>query len=187
MAYTALQARTYTLESGKWSDLYADSCIDADVEVIVAGTVILDMPIIIEGTLTIEDQAMLMGLERISITETGRLCNEGVIMANCLYNKGTIQSKHALSVIDKVSNIGTIDNGDLMVAGKSIDIGQNAITNGKGNYMTNDLILEPNTEIPQTKIRYAGQLTKVEEDYSADPSKWEDGEKAPTSPLIPPK
>lgn len=128
--WSTTAAKTYTLTSGKWSDLYADTCIDENIEVRITGTVILDRPIMIEGTLTIENRAMLIGLERIRITETGRLCNDSVIMADCPNNKGTIQSNNALSVIDNVNNAGTINNGDLMVAGKSIDIGQNAITNG---------------------------------------------------------
>lgn len=181
------KANTYTLTSGKWSEIYDDSCVDEGIEVRITGTVILDRPIMIEGTLTIEDKAMLIGLERITITESGRLCNEGVIMAERLSNKGTVQSKHAISFIDDVSNSGTIDNGDLMIAGKSIDIGKQSNITGPGSYITNDLKVEENDEAIKPNIRYAGRLTKTEDSDIADPSKWEDGDKAPTGSQTPPK
>ena len=91
-------AKTYILESGKWTDAkvwgnqYPGTTIKAGDVVIIKGQVVLTTPVTIEGTLQVEKGAYMVGMQTLLIAETGKFVNNGNTVMKGIVNEGTINN-----------------------------------------------------------------------------------------------
>lgn len=91
-----VQAKTYTIGSGKWSDprvwgsQYPGSTIKAGDVVIITGQVTLTTPIVVEGILRIEKGGSMAGMKDLTIAKSGRLINNGSTVVRRIVNEGSI-------------------------------------------------------------------------------------------------
>lgn len=140
-------AKTYILCSGKWTDKavwnndYPGTTIKANDVVIIIGDVIVNVNIIIEGTLQIEKGAKLIGIKDLSISRTGKLINNGSTAMRCITNEGYISNNLLLEGISELANYGNIENNSLAISGTDFpNIG--GMANGKaGIYIANSSVL----------------------------------------------
>ena len=77
------QRKTYTLNSGKWSDAcvwngeYIGSTIKADDVVIITGQITMNTSLVVEGTLQVEHGAGMVGMKDLVVAKGGKFINNG--------------------------------------------------------------------------------------------------------------
>src|SRR5580704_2630246 len=119
----SLYAKTYTLTSGKWTDqeLWGDNYPGAIIKsgdiVIVTGSVVINIPVTIEGTLQIEKGASMLGNKDLIISRNGTFINNGNTVMEHIVNEGTIMNSMSMDAINNIDNTGHINNTSNMVAG----------------------------------------------------------------------
>ncbi len=115
-------AKTYILESGKWTDAkvwnnqYPGTTIHADDVVIIRGQVVLTTPIVIEGTLEVEKGAYMVGMQTLLISKSGMFINNGNTVMKGIVNEGTINNNLIMEAKADADNLGIIDNNNLISA-----------------------------------------------------------------------
>ena len=116
-------AKTYILESGKWTDArvwnnqYPGTTIGPNDVVIIKGQVVLTTPITIEGTLEVEKGAYMVGMQTLLISKTGRFVNNGNTVTKQIVNEGSINNNLIIETKADADNLGTINNNNLLSAG----------------------------------------------------------------------
>ena len=122
---TAIQAKTYTICSGKWSDpcLWPDQSIGSTIKagdiVIITGQVTLTTPLLVEGTLEIEKGATLIGSKDITIAKGGVLVNNGSTVVRRIVNEGSVSNNLFMESTADIENRSCMENNSTVVAGNN--------------------------------------------------------------------
>ena len=122
IAVNFASAKTYIIESGKWTDAktwnnqYPGTTIHADDVVIIKGQVVLTTPIVIEGTLQVEKGAYMVGMQTLLISKSGKFINNGNTVMKGIVNEGTINNNLIIEAKADADNLGSIDNNNLISA-----------------------------------------------------------------------
>jgi hypothetical protein len=141
-----VNAKTYTLGSGKWNDAntwngeYAGNTIKADDVVIVSGQVTVTNPIIIEGTLKVEKGASFVGMKDLLIAKSGTFINNGNTVLKRIINEGTIKNNLMMEAMLDIENKGLIDNNNNVVAGNNLHHYAGTAKGNGGAYFINNTI-----------------------------------------------
>lgn len=137
-------AKTYTLTSGKWTDVgawinqYPGSTIKTDDIVVITGQVTVNTGIVVEGTLQVEKGASMVGMKDLVILKSGRFVNNGNTVMKSISNEGSIQNNLIMESMMDFDNHGNIGNNNCVVGGNNFNnFGGDA--NGKnGAYFINN-------------------------------------------------
>jgi hypothetical protein len=139
------QAKTYTLGSGKWTDAkvwnngYPGTTIKTDDIVIITGQVTMNTRIVVEGNLTVNKGAFMLGMKDLVISKSGTFVNNGNTVMNRIVNEGTIDNNLLMEAMSDVDNKGLIENNNNLVAGGNFaNFGGNAKGNPGGAYFVNN-------------------------------------------------
>jgi hypothetical protein len=124
---TAIQAKTYTIGSGKWSDpcSWSDQSIGTTIKagdiVIITGQVTLTTPLLVEGTLEIEKGATLLGAKDITIANGGLMVNNGSTVVRRIVNEGSVSNNLFMETTAGIENRSSLENNSTVVAGNNFD------------------------------------------------------------------
>ena len=127
MFTTIAQAKIYTLSSGKWSDSciwsenYAGATIKAGDVVIVTGQVVLNVHLVVEGTLRIEKGATLLGAKDITIAQSGVFVNNGSTIVGRIMNEGAVSNNLFMETKADIQNCSMMENYNAIVAGNNFE------------------------------------------------------------------
>jgi len=142
--FSAANAKTYTVGSGKWSDAsvwggqYIGSTIGAGDVVIITGQMTMNTSIVVEGTLQVEKGAGMVGMKDLVVAKNGTFVNNGNTVMKRIVNEGTINNNLIMEAMMDIDNKGAIANNNNMVAGNNLNnFGGNAAGNG-GVYFVNN-------------------------------------------------
>jgi hypothetical protein len=122
------------LQSGRWSELYAQNVVNAGTHIIITGNVTLDSPILIEGSIEISKGATFSGFKSLYITSSGILKNEGSIVLKSLLNTGQIINNGIIDLMYDLENEGTLQNNHLINCARSFYCNSGALTGGNSQY-----------------------------------------------------
>ncbi|MCS6935515.1 MAG: hypothetical protein NZM35_10260 [Chitinophagales bacterium] len=142
----SLQAKTYVINSGKWSDAkvwnneYIGTTIKAEDVVIVAGHVTVNVNITVEGTLQIEKGASFVGMKDLTIAKGGKLINNGNTTMKSIINEGSITNNMILEAMYDVQNRSQILNNNNLVAGNNLNLISGNAGGNNGAYFANNSI-----------------------------------------------
>ena len=144
--FSTVNAKTYTVGSGKWSDAsvwggqYIGSVIKADDVVIVTGQMTMNTSIVVEGTLTVEKGAGMIGMKDLVVAKTGKFVNNGNTVMKRIVNEGSISNNLIMEAMMDIDNKGAIENNNNMVAGNNFDnFGGNAAGKGGAYFVNNNV------------------------------------------------
>ena len=144
--FSTVNAKTYTVGSGKWSDAsvwggqYIGSVIKADDVVIVTGQMTMNTSIVVEGTLTVEKGAGMIGMKDLVVARTGKFVNNGNTVMKRIVNEGSISNNLIMEAMMDIDNKGAIENNNNMVAGNNFDnFGGNAAGKGGAYFVNNNV------------------------------------------------
>ncbi len=153
MIIAGANAKTYTIGSGKWSDVtvwngqYIGNTIGANDVVIVTGQLTLTTNIVVEGTLQVEKGAGLVGMQELVVARNGKFVNNGNTVAKRIINEGQISNNLIMEAIYDIDNKGAIDNNNNMVAGNNFyNFGGNAAGNGGAYFVNNNISNSPSAK-----------------------------------------
>ncbi|HWB62720.1 MAG TPA: hypothetical protein VG603_04345 [Chitinophagales bacterium] len=144
---TSATAKTYTVNSGKWTDAtvwgnqYPGTTITANDVVIITGQVTMNTGIVVEGTLKVEKGAAMVGMKDLVISKNGKFENNGNTVMNRIINEGTINNNLIMEAMSDIENKGKIENNNNMVAGNNFDNYDGNATGTQGAYFINNTIL----------------------------------------------
>jgi hypothetical protein len=146
IAFTAINAKTYTLTSGKWSDAaiwggqYIGNKISANDVVIVTGQITMNTSIVVEGTLQVEKGGGMVGNKDLVVAKTGKFVNNGNTVMNRIVNEGSISNNQILEAMNNIDNSGAIANNSNIVAGNNYSsYGGHADGNGGAYFVNNNI------------------------------------------------
>lgn len=146
LTISAAFAKTYTIASGKWTDItawnndYPGNTINANDMVIITGQVTVNTNIVVEGTLTVEKGAGMVGMKDLVVSKNGKFINKGNTVMKNIMNEGFINNALIMEAMINVENHGTISNDNNLVAGNNFaNYAGNALGNG-GSYFVNNTI-----------------------------------------------
>jgi hypothetical protein len=146
-------AKTYTLASGKWTDAkiwnndYPGTTIKANDVVIITGQVTMNAGIVVEGTLTVNKGAFMVGMKDLVISKSGTFVNNGNTVMNRIVNEGTINNNLFMEAMNDVDNKGAIQNNNNMLAGNNFDnFGGKANGTGGAYYVNNHVFTSPSSK-----------------------------------------
>lgn len=144
--FSAANAKTYTLGSGKWSDAsvwggqYIGSTIGAGDVVIITGQMTMNTSIVVEGTLQVEKGAGMVGMKDLVVAKNGTFVNNGNTVMKRIVNEGTINNNLIMEAMMDIDNKGAIANNNNMVAGNNLNnFGGNAAGNGGAYFVNNNV------------------------------------------------
>lgn len=165
------EAKTYTLGSGKWTDAkiwnnqYPGTTIKNDDVVIITGQVTMNTGVVIEGTLTVEKGAFMVGMTDLVISKSGRFVNNGNTVMKRIINEGTIDNNLVMESMNDVDNKGLIENNNNMVAGNNFDnYGGNAKGNGGAYFVNNNILTSPSSNFGvHVNVFYGNELAAAKE------------------------
>ena len=147
------EAKTYTLGSGKWTDAkvwnndYPGATIKADDIVIITGQVTVNTRIVVEGTLTVNKGAFMVGMKDLVISKSGKFVNNGNTVMNRIVNEGSISNNLLMEAMNDVDNKGTIENNNNMVTGNNFEnFGGAANGTGGAYYVNNHVFASPSAK-----------------------------------------
>ena len=150
LTVTAIQAKTYTVSSGKWTDAaawngdYAGTTIKEGDVVIIAGNVTMNTNVIVAGTVKIQKGASMVGMKDMVVTKTGMFVNHGNTVMKSIVNEGTINNNLILETMVNFENKGIIGNDNSIIAGNNIHLYDgNAAGNGGTYFANNSVISSP--------------------------------------------
>lgn len=144
LIFSAVEAKTYTVGSGKWSDVtlwdgeYIGTVIGVNDVVIVTGQLAMNTSIIVEGTLQIEKGAGMVGMKDLVVARTGKFVNNGNTVMKRIVNEGTINNNLIMEAMLDIDNKGNIDNNNNMVAGNNLNSFSGNTTGNGGAYFVNN-------------------------------------------------
>lgn len=139
-------AKTYILDSGKWTDAkvwnnqYPGTTIGADDVVIIRGQIVLTTPITIEGTLKVEKGAYMIGMQTLLIAKTGTFVNNGNTVMKSIVNEGNLDNNLIIEAKADADNLGTIDNNNLFSANHDFNNLRGSAIGKGGLYIADDSI-----------------------------------------------
>jgi hypothetical protein len=150
----AVQAKTYTLNSGKWNDPktwgddYAGPVIKAGDVVIIKGHVTLNIPLVVEGTLQVEKGASLVGMKDLYVAKQGTFVNRGNTVVRTLSNEGTVHNYLCMEAMNNIGTSGSMENNSYMLAGNDFtSTGGNASGRGGRIYANNEASVSASTQM----------------------------------------
>lgn len=163
---TAAEAKTYTVNSGKWTDAaawngeYAGTTIKEGDVVIIAGNVTMNTNVVIEGTVKIEKGASMVGMKDMVVTKTGMLVNNGNTVMKTIVNEGIISNNLILETMVNFENKGIVGNDNSIVAGNNIHLYDgNAAGNGGTYFANNNVVTSPAAVVgSDVKVLYGNVL-----------------------------
>ena len=152
-------AKTYTLASGKWTDAkiwnnnYPGTTIKAEDIVIIKGQVTMNTGIIVEGSLTVDKGAFMVGMKDLVISKSGKFVNNGNTVMNRIVNEGTINNNLIMEAMTDVDNKGLIENNNNMVAGNNLEnFGGTAKGTNGAYFVNNNLFTSPRQPTNNQKL-----------------------------------
>ncbi len=152
--FNGLQAKTYTIGSGKWTDPrlweneYIGSTIKAGDVVIIKGHVTLTTPLIVEGTLQVEKGASIMGMKDLNVAQSGHFANSGITVVRNIVNEGSIRNNCVMEAMTNIQNNSVIENNHNMLAGNNFkSAGGNAYGRGGRIYANNSASVSASTDL----------------------------------------
>ncbi len=167
--FTAANAKTYVVGSGKWSDAsvwggqYIGSVIKADDVVIITGNITMNTSIVVEGTLQVEKGAGMIGMKDLVVAKTGKFVNFGNTVMKRIINEGTISNNLSLEAVMDIDNKGTIDNNNQVVTGNNFNnFGGNA-AGANGIYFINNVMnASPASQFGSSTKVFTGNLIETQ-------------------------
>ena len=143
-------AKTYTVSSGKWTDKkiwnneYPGTTIKADDVVIITGQVTMNEGIVVEGTVTVEKGACMIGMKDLVILKSGKFINNGNTVMKRIVNEGSIDNNLIMEAMMDIDNKGNIGNNNNMVAGNNFEnFGGKAAGNSGAYFIENSVYTSP--------------------------------------------
>ena len=163
-------AKTYTLGSGKWTDAkvwnndYPGTTIKSDDVVVITGQVTMNAGIVVEGTLTVDKGAFMVGMKDLVISKTGRFVNNGNTVMKRIVNEGTIHNNLIMEAMNDVDNKGLIENNNNMVAGNNFEnFGGKANGSAGAYFVNNNVFTSPAAKFGNdVKVFYGNALQEAE-------------------------
>lgn len=172
---TAANAKTYTVGSGKWSDAsvwggqYMGSTIKAEDEVIIVGQVTMNTSIVVEGTLTVEKGAGIVGNKDLVVAKSGKFVNNGNTVVKRIVNAGTINNNMIMEAMMDITNQANIENNNNMIAGNNFDnFGGNASGNGGAYFVNNNISSSPSAKFGNDVKVFYGNMIETQQTASSD-------------------
>jgi hypothetical protein len=164
-------AKTYTLGSGKWTDAkvwnndYPGTTIKADDIVVITGQVTMNTGIVVEGSLTVDKGAFMVGMKDLVISRSGKFVNNGNTVMNRIVNEGTISNNLIMEAMTDVDNKGLIENNNNMVAGNNLENFGGAAKGSNGAYfVNNNVFTSPASKFgEQVKVFYGHEIENSQE------------------------
>ena len=166
LMFSAANATTYTVGSGKWTDAsawngqYPGTTIKADDVVIINGQMTVNAPITVEGSLTVEKGASMIGMKDLVIAKSGKFVNNGNTVMKRIYNEGSINNNMIMEAMMDIENKGGISNNNNMVAGNNLqNYGGNAAGNGGAYFVNNTVVASPSAKFgSDVKVMYGNAI-----------------------------
>ncbi|MBL0308588.1 MAG: hypothetical protein IPP77_02540 [Bacteroidetes bacterium] len=166
LAASNVSAKTFVVTSGKWTDAavwnqaYPGNVIAADDEVIISGQVTMNTGIVVEGTLTVEKGASMVGMKDLMISKSGKFVNNGNTVMKRIMNEGTIDNNLIMESMMDIDNKGMIGNNNNMVAGNNFsNYGGKAEGKTGAYFVNNNVFNSPSSEFSkETKVFYGSQF-----------------------------
>ena len=170
-------AKTYTLGSGKWTDAkvwnndYPGTTIKAEDVVVITGQVTMNAGIVVEGNLTVDKGAFMVGMKDLVISKSGKFVNNGNTVMNRIVNEGTINNNLFMEAMTDVDNKGLIENNNNMVAGNNLEnFGGKANGTNGAYFVNNNLFTSPASKFgEQVKVFYGNSIEKSQQTVKAAP------------------
>lgn len=170
LATNFVAAKTYTLGSGKWTDVkiwnndYPGTTIKANDVVIITGQVTMNTGIVVEGMLTVNKGAFMVGMKDLVISKSGTFVNNGNTVMNRIVNEGTISNNLEMEAMNDVDNKGLIENNNNMVGGNNF-ANYGGTANGKGGayFVNNSIFTSPASNFgTQVKVFFGNSIENSE-------------------------
>lgn len=144
LTIASANAKTYTVGSGKWTDAavwggdYAGSTIKAEDIVVVTGQITLNTAITVQGMLTIERGAGMVGMKDMLVSKGGTFVNNGNTVLKRIINEGTINNNLILEAMMDIENRGNIANNNNVTAGNNFNNIAGEVAGKGGAYFVNN-------------------------------------------------
>jgi hypothetical protein len=142
-------AKTYTISSGKWSDVsvwggqYIGSTIKADDIVIITGQMTMNTSIVVEGTLQVDKGAGMVGMKDLVVAKNGKFVNNGNTVMKRIVNEGFIKNNMIMEAIMDIENKNLIENDNMVTGSNFENFGGNAAGKGGAYYVSNQINTSP--------------------------------------------
>jgi hypothetical protein len=149
LALNTANAKTYTINSGKWSDAsvwggqYIGSIIKADDVVIITGQITMNTSVVVEGKLLVEKGAGMVGMKDLVVAKNGEFVNNGNTVMKRIINEGSIKNNMMMEAIVDIENKSLIENNNLVSGSNFENFGGNAAGNGGAYYVSNQINSSP--------------------------------------------
>jgi hypothetical protein len=147
-------AKTYTLDSGKWTDPkvwgneYIGAIIKAGDTVVITGQITLTTPLVVEGRLQVEQGASIVGMKDLYVAKGGIFENRGNTVVRSITNQGTINNYLAMEAMNNIETDGHMLNNSYMLAGHDFESkGGSASGNGGRIYANNTATVSASTKM----------------------------------------
>lgn len=145
---SVVSAKTFTIvNSGKWSDvsIWQDGSVSNQIEegdvVLVKSHIMINVDLIVKGTLIVDKGFSMMSNKSIFIGKSGKFINDGNVSVKRLFNEGTINNNAMLESMLDIENKGILDNNVNMVAGSNLlNFGGN-VKGRNGTYFANSSVV----------------------------------------------
>jgi hypothetical protein len=145
---SGVSAKTFTIvNSGKWSDvsIWQDGSVSNQIEegdvVLVKSHIMINVDLIVKGTLIVDKGFSMMSNKSIFITKSGKFINDGNVSVKRLFNEGIINNNAMLESMLDIENKGILDNNVNMVAGSNLlNFGGN-VKGRNGTYFANSSVV----------------------------------------------
>ncbi|MES2621826.1 MAG: hypothetical protein V4615_13330 [Bacteroidota bacterium] len=142
---TAANAKTFTVTSGKWSDVsvwggkYIGTTIKAEDEVIITGQITMNTSIVVEGTLTVAKGGGMVGMKDLVIAKGGAFVNNGNTVMKRILNRGSVKNNMIMEAIMDIQNESSMENNSIM-SGNSFDNFGGTAAGNNGAYFVNNTV-----------------------------------------------
>jgi hypothetical protein len=149
LTLTVANAKTYTINSGKWSDAsvwcgqYIGSVIKAEDVVIITGQITMNTSLVVEGTLRVELGAGMVGMKDLVIAKGGNFVNNGNTVMKRIVNEGTIKNNKIMEAIMDIENKSVIENNNTVTGSNFENFGGNAEGKGGAYFVSNQINSSP--------------------------------------------
>jgi hypothetical protein len=149
LTLTVANAKTYTITSGKWSDVsvwggqYIGTTIKADDVVIITGQMTMNTSIVVEGTLQVEKGAGMVGMKDLVVAKNGKFVNNGNTVMKRIINEGSIKNTMIMEAIMDIENKSLIENNNMVTGSNFENFGGNAAGNGGAYFVNNQINSSP--------------------------------------------
>ncbi len=152
LTITTANAKTYTISSGKWSDVnvwggeYIGSTIKAEDVVIITGQMTMNTSIVVEGTLQVDKGAGMVGMKDLVVAKGGNFLNNGNTVMKRILNEGTIKNNMIMEAMLDIENKSAIENNNIMTGNSFDNFGGKAEGNNGAYYLNNNVNSSPSSK-----------------------------------------